>query len=207
MVGVCVGSVSVVFGAAALLRGGAEPRRPASPAIQLDPDGERRYQTLVTRVGGAVTFAAHDVVNTSAHPVELLDYRPVSVPRGIELLGTGVYGEGRPYSFGGDIGFPPQDENLKPHFRPLEGHLVDPYRRDRGERGTQLLIGFRALRRGFFPMRAGMRLVYRQEGRRTTAESTFSLGVSAISAREYRRKGYDPFAQGGLCDVNLLSTE
>lgn len=193
--GLAVGS----FVAAALVRGGDDAVRRPQAAIKLDRSGDELYQSLVTKVNQPVTFAIHDVRNTSALPVRLVSYRALEVPRDVKFLGDGVFGEDRPFSIGGDVGYPPQDEELRPYFRALDGHVLRPFSEARGDRGTQLLLGFRPRTRGHHRIDKGLRLTWIQEGRRMTDTSTYELAVCALSAKEYARDDFDPYAEGEIC--------
>ena len=182
--------------------GEASPPRPGQPAISLERPETVNFTSLVTRPGKPVTFAVEDARNESNRPVKLVSYRARTVPDALEFLGDGVLREGRPYSIDGDLGYPPQDPELGEFFEPLDGYDLAPFRRDRGDRGTQLLIGFKPLRRGFFPIR-GLELTYVQDGRRRVARSTEVVAVCAVSAREYRGSTDALYEPGGICHSDL----
>lgn len=190
-----------IAGAALVLLRDDPPPEPA-PAVTLGREGTRNFTTLITQPGKAVTFAVEDARNTSSVPVTLISYRAKVVPDGVRFVGDGVFVEKRPYSIDGGPGFPPNEPDLRPSFRRLGGFALDPFRPGRGDRGTQLLIGFKPIRRGFYPI-TGLELVYMQNGRRRVAPSTETLGVCAVSAREMRGPTEALFKAGGLCESDL----
>ena len=100
-----------------------------------------------------------------------------------------MLGEDRPYSLGSGDGFPasePPDEELAPFYRPLDGYRLAPPRAKSRDLGADLMIGFRALRRGFFPV-AGLELIYVQDGRQVVARSPAVVGVCVLSDEDYAR--------------------
>ena len=197
-----LGVVGVVAGANAtgVLRGDGPDRAPA--ALTLGQPGAFDAVTIVARPGEAVTLSVHWARNRSTRVVELLSYRPVEVPEGIRFIGAGVLGEDRPYSIGSAKGFPLKDPEVRPFHRPLdEGYRLAPFR-PKEDAGTQLMVGFRAERPGFYLMR-GLELVYLQDGRRRIARSSDAVGVCALSRSRYRHSEAE-LEPGGMCHSDLL---
>lgn len=172
---------------------------PPRPAILLGSPEVKTRSVILAPVGEAVTFGADSLRNRSGRPVKLVSYRTRSVAPGLVPLGTRILGERRPFSIAGDIGFPPDDLELQPHYRAVRNYRLAPFRPANGDRGTDVLIGFRSTRRGLFTM-SGTELTYVQDGRRRVARSTHVIGICAVSKEEFADERFEPFKSGGLCD-------
>lgn len=99
--------------------------------------------------------------NVGDKPAVLDDVRPVSSAKGLRMLGVTLATRKRVTTDGDHPGFPPPDYN-RDALRSVAGTVVVPAREERklpGLPGTQVLLGYKVIRRGRWKI-DGLRVSY-----------------------------------------------